>query len=192
MQQTLRAGIVIGLFLTLAACGFHLRGLDQNGQIRPLAFSTLKIEATEAVDGRLLQQFKQRLVAQGVQLVASEAQAQAVLKLSATQFQRITTAKDGNGDVTAELLKLQQPFALIAVASGKTVVQGAAVSYRDRSIDPNALLAAERELASQKTLMRQEVVQQILQRLSEITPQKWQKMSESPVLPANQSTTPAQ
>ena len=185
MQQTLRAGIVIGLFLTLAACGFHLRGLDQNGQIRPLAFSTLKIEATEAVDGRLLQQIKQ-------QLVASEAQAQAVLKLSATQFQRITTAKDGDGDVTAELLKLQQPFALIAVASGKAVVQGAAVSYRDRSIDPDALLAAERELASQKTLMRQEVVQQILQRLSEITPQKWQKMSESPALPASQSTTTAQ
>lgn len=182
--KAIAALLLVWLFLTLTACGFHLRGLDANGQIRPLAFSSVKIEPLGTVDGRLLQQLKQQLQAQGVRLVPSETQAQVRLKLSATQFQRIITAKNGQGQVTAELLKLRQPFTLVAVVSGKVVEQGVAMSYRDRSIDPNALLAAERELASQQNLMRQEVVQQIMQRLSEVAPQQLEKASEPPVLPA--------
>ncbi len=182
--KAMAALLLVWLFLTLTACGFHLRGLDANGQIRTLAFSSVKIESLGTVDGRLLQQLKQQLQAQGVRLVPSETQAQVLLKLSATQFQRITTAKNGQGQVTAELLKLQQPFTLMAVVSGKVVEQGVAVSYRDRSIDPNALLAAEREQASQQNLMRQEVVQQIMQRLSEVAPLQLEKASKSPALPA--------
>ena len=118
------------------------------------------------MDGRLLQQLKHQLKARSVRLVLSETQAEVVLKLSATAFKRIVTAENAQNQVTAELLKLQQPYTLVSVETGKVLVQGVALSYQDRSIDPQALLAAERELASQQQIMRFEVVQQIMQRLN--------------------------
>ncbi|GEM_PF-1807732 len=156
------------VILSLSACGFHLRGYTESGEVKPLPFSTLKVDALGSVDSRLLQMLKQQLTAQGVRLVESEADAQAVLRLTATQFQRIATAKNGQGQVTSELLKMQQAFTLVDEQSGKVLLQGVAMSYRDRNINPQALLAAERELASLKTLMRQEVVQQLMGRLGEL------------------------
>lgn len=162
----IRLLLLFALFGSLTACGFHLRGLDSSGQVRPLPFSTLKLETLGQVDGRLLQQLKHQLKARSVRLVLSETQAEVVLKLSATAFKRIVTAENAQNQVTAELLKLQQPYTLVSVETGKVLVQGVALSYQDRSIDPQALLAAERELASQQQIMRFEVVQQIMQRLN--------------------------
>jgi outer membrane lipopolysaccharide assembly protein LptE/RlpB len=174
-RRLLLAGWMLMLSVALSACGFHLRGMDAQGQLKPLPFQQLALQSAPQTDPLVAQTLRQRLQAQGVQWTDG---ALFKLVLAPTRFQRSTTASDGNGQTTAELLKMVQPFQLKRTDTDEVVLSGQAVSFRDRTVNPAALLASERDLAAQKRLMAAEVANDIQQRLTELDGKQLEQLEQ--------------
>ncbi len=156
-MHLLRWSVLSVLLLSVAACGWQLRGM---GHTALLPFKTAQVE-DKGADTALAQRLVQALASSGVQLDETAA---VRIVLGATQWRTSRTGYTLTGDVAAELLSLKQPF--VVFYRGKKILQDEAVVYRDHQIDTRALAAAESEKRSLQAQMRQEAAAQIVRQLS--------------------------
>lgn len=161
--------VVFLLFLTLfttlfiTGCGFHLRGMDSLGQLQ---FKTVFVQNESQARLEVQQALRKQLDLSGVQRVDSAQQAEVVIRLQPTHYQVSRTAFSGQGDATAELLKMSQSFTAIWGLTGNILVTGAVETYRDRQIETAALLASEQEVIGMRQSMAEALARQMMDRIN--------------------------
>lgn len=147
----------------LSGCGFALKGY--NNGAGAVTFKTAKLEAN-GTRMDLQRALTRYLKESDVVVVDSLADAELVIRLGKTGYQRSTTGKTTSGDTSSELIKMTQPFSVEEVATEKQVVKAEAKSYRNRNVDANQAQASNRELQSIQKQMANELALQILDRIN--------------------------
>lgn len=155
--------IVASSMLSLNGCGFHLRGLDTVGQTQ---FKSVQLQNVAGVRPEVLQAIRSQMALSGVTVVDSMAAAELQLVFQPTIYSASRTAYSGQGDTTAELLKMSQPFTALWVATDESFMSTQVHSYRDRQIDTAAILAANRELGAIHREMAEGLARQLMDRIN--------------------------
>ncbi len=165
-----------GLFLLLAtchllliSCGFHLRG---TGKVQlPPMLSTLRVmvENNQQQNDPLLVAMKNALRTQTDAQIEDTGDAPLlVLNGERSDSQVLSVSSTGKAD--EYLLKYEVSFRLTG-KDGKTLAESQTVRVqRDHAFDRLNVLAMEKEEQELRREMRRDAVQQILRRLSRITP----------------------
>jgi len=166
------------LAFTLSACGFHLKGMGQNSVA---TFQSIYFSQTTGVRGDVMQVLKQLLKASDVKMVGDAESAELVLALEPTIYQVSRTSISGQGDTTAELLKMSQAFRVHLPDSKVPLLTATANSYRDRRLDTGAALASSRELQDIQQQMAFDVANQIIDRINRAYQQKVGKPKASDI-----------
>jgi LPS-assembly lipoprotein len=156
--------LVVFAVVLLTSCGFHLRG--QAG----MPFSTLYLDAAN-LDTPLVAELRRSLEANDVQLVHSAEKADVVLNISLEVPEKQILSLGGSGRVNEYQLRYR--VSLRAYDNkGQDWIPAEDISLRrDYSYDDAAILAKEQEEALLYKSMRDDMVQQILRRLSRAKPQ---------------------
>ncbi|MDY7576858.1 LPS assembly lipoprotein LptE [Herbaspirillum sp. RTI4] len=148
--------------LMLSACGFHVRGKAN------LPFKSIYMGSP--LTSPLLVELKRNLVANGVEVVTEQADAEARLSvLSTTTEQKVLTL---NSDGRVREYELFQRFTFtVTEKSGETLLKPTTIVLR-RTItyDPNQELAKQAEIVLLYRDMQSDTVQQVLRRLASIKP----------------------
>jgi LPS-assembly lipoprotein len=155
--------VVIGLALSLTACGFHLKGTGPNAVA---GFESIKFESTGGVRPDILRALKMQLTSTDVKVVDNAAQAEVILRFSPTQYTTSRTSISGQGDAASELIKMAQPIHVQEVATEKDILDTSVQAFRDRRIDNSAALASNRELMSIQQQMAADIASQIIDRIN--------------------------
>lgn len=155
--------------LLLVACGFHLRG---TGKVEfPPMLSTLRVmvENNQQQNDPLLVAMKNALRTQtDVQVEDTGDAPQLVLYGERSDSQVLSVSSTGKAD--EYLLKYEVSFRLTG-KDGKALAESQTVRVqRDHAFDRLNVLAKEREEQELRREMQRDAVQQILRRLSRITP----------------------
>jgi len=151
------------LISLLSGCGFHLRGLNSVGESQ---FKTVQLNNLMAASSEIQKALRSQLKSSGIVLVDSISEAEVQITLQATLFKASRTAYSGQGDATAEMLKMTQSFSAISVSSEQPITAGSVETYRDRQIETNAMLAADNELNSIKQEMAELLARQLMDRIN--------------------------
>lgn len=165
-----------GLFLLLAACslllsscGFHLRG---TGKVEfPPILSTLRVmlENTQQQNDPLLVAMKNALRTQTDVQIEDTGDAP-LLVLYGERSDNQVLSVSSTGKVDEYLLKYEVSFRLTG-KDGKSLTEPQTVRLqRDHAFDRLNVLAKEREEQELRREMQRDAVQQIMRRLSRITP----------------------
>ena len=168
MDQT-RSVLTMQLLLStllisfLTGCGFHLRGLDSMGQMQ---FTTVQLQNVSGVSIEIQKALRRQLRSAGVKLVDSMDQAEVQISFKPTEFKTSRTAYSGQGDTTAELLKMSQFFSANLMATDQLIIADSVSTYRDRQIETTALLASNNELQSIKQEMANILARQLVDRIN--------------------------
>jgi len=181
-RQTVTKFCTVALILTLflSGCGFQLRGYDTVGQVH---FQTVLLQNEAGVRPEVKLAIRKQLELSGVQIVASESEAEVLIRLRPTGYRVSRTAYSGLGDATAELLSMSQPFTAVWVLTGNDVVSGSVETYRDRQIETDALLAAEQELIGMQQSMAENLARQMMDRINRAVQKQF-------TLPKTKTATP--
>lgn len=167
--------------LLLSGCGFKLRGYDSVGQLH---FKTVLLQNEQSVRSEVKLAIRKQLALSGAEQVASEKQAEVLIRFEPTFYKVSRTAYSGEGDATAELLKMAQSFTAVWSLTGNILVTGRVETYRDRQIDTGALLAAEQELMGMHESMAEDLARQVMDRINRAA-QKQFKVLEQADVPAS-------
>ena len=159
-----RNALVVALLLTLAACGFRLRGTAE------VPFETIFLPG--ATGGIALDLKRNIQVGTRAKVVDDASQAEAVL-----QFTEETRAKEvlsltGTGKVREFQLRYQVGFRVHDGKGGEYVPQSTIQLTRDVTFNDAEILAKEQEEQILFRDMQTDMVQQILRRLAAAKPQK--------------------
>lgn len=140
----------------LTGCGFHLRGkLPLPPQLEVIAVSGEDIDfREEMIDA---------LEASGAQVV-DEADARSVLEMYNVQFNRSVRTIDTRGKVTGYILRYDVSYRVMD-DQGEELRDTSMALQRDYNFDPEQVLQAEREEASLREDMVEELVQRIMRQL---------------------------
>jgi len=172
--------LILGiLFLSFSGCGFQLRGMDSLGQLQ---FKTVFVQNESQARIEVQQALRKQLAMSGVQQLHSEQQAEIIIRLQPTQYQVSRTAYSGQGDATAELLKMSQSFTAVWGLTGNVLVTGSVETYRDRQIETAALLASEQEVIDMRRSMAEVLARQMMDRINRAVQQRFvppKKMTDS-------------
>jgi outer membrane lipopolysaccharide assembly protein LptE/RlpB len=154
---------LLSVLIFFSGCGFHLKGAGQVGQ---LSFSELNVVFSQNVDYTFKSLLIQKLTLRGVKIieVAQKEATTDTLIVSRPQINVKRTGVSALGDTTAESLRWLQTFTL--VHQDKPLLEAEVVQYRDRQINPLAILAAEEERQSLYKSMAQQIADQIIIRIS--------------------------
>ncbi|MBD3671817.1 MAG: hypothetical protein HUJ29_13690 [Gammaproteobacteria bacterium] len=155
---------LMGLILSLSACGFHLRGSVALPAVMEKSF----VEAGQYRE--LGQALEQRLRGAGMQLVASEAEASAVIRLLGEQRQRRVIAVDTSGQASAYELSYTVSFELHDGAGETLLGRQSLSSSRDLNFDAANVLGKSREEAQIYEALREAAASSILQRIQYALP----------------------
>ncbi|HSH53808.1 MAG TPA: LPS assembly lipoprotein LptE [Methylotenera sp.] len=151
--------LVLLLALTLAACGFQLRGAAD------LSFKTLYIQGPKLSISRELQQsFK----ANGIQVVATAEEAELLLELVNEVNEKRILSLSGGGLVREYELNYSVNFRTREPANPLWGPVQTVQVRRDFSYNDNALLGKLDEEAKLNTDMRKDAVREVLRRLTAI------------------------
>ncbi|HSI37558.1 MAG TPA: LPS assembly lipoprotein LptE [Methylotenera sp.] len=151
--------LVLLLALTLAACGFQLRGAAE------LSFKTLHIQGPKLSISRELQQ---SLKANGIQVVESAENAELLLELVNEVNEKRILSLSGGGLVREYELNYIVNFRTREPANALWGPVQTVQVRRDFSYNDNALLGKLDEEAKLNTDMRKDAVREVLRRLSAI------------------------
>jgi LPS-assembly lipoprotein len=151
------------LFSSLSGCGFQLRGMDSLGQLQ---FKTVFVQNELQARVEVQQALRKQLALSGVQKLDSEHEAEVIIRLQPTGYHVSRTAYSGQGDATAELLKMSLSFTAIWGLTGNVLVTGTTEVYRDRQIETAALLASEQELVDMRQSMAEALARQMMDRIN--------------------------
>jgi LPS-assembly lipoprotein len=160
--QSLGRGTLLGLSaVTLAGCGFKLRGAQNYG------FQTLAITGT----GSALVDELRRSLGKSVQLLAPGAplkSAQLILDIVQEARERVVVGISSTGQVRELQLRLRLVFKVRTPQGEELVPETELRQKRDISFNETAALAKEAEEALLYRDMQTELVQQLLRRLAAV------------------------
>jgi LPS-assembly lipoprotein len=165
-MRTLISLLVVCLAaLTLAGCGFHLRGVVK----LPADMERIYIAGNE--NSSLVRELGLNLRASGVQVVPSAKEATAVLHVSDVAAERRVLSVTAAARVREYELVSSVHFSVTA-ADGKTLRPDERVLVaRDFQYDENDILGTSNQEALIRKEMQRDLVQIILRRLQHTTPQ---------------------
>ena len=150
--------------LTLAACGFRLRGAPD------LAFQSLYVGA--AANSPLISELKRNLGSLGsVQLIddaARKDKAQAVLDVLSEQREKTVVGVSAAGQVREFQLRIRIKFRLRNSHGVELIPATELLQQRDISFNESAVLAKEAEEAVLYRDMQTDIVQQLIRRLAAV------------------------
>lgn len=156
--------LVLLMSLLLASCGFHLRG--QTG----MPFATLYIDAA-APNTSLVAELRRSLELNNVKLVHTAEQADLVLNIAFEIPERQILSLAGSGRVNEYQLRYRVSLRAYDKQRQDWIPAEEMVQRRDYAYSDTAILAKEAEETLLYKSMRDDMVQQILRRLSRAKPQ---------------------
>ncbi|MDP2144907.1 MAG: LPS assembly lipoprotein LptE [Gallionella sp.] len=156
--------LVLLMSLLLASCGFHLRG--QTG----MPFATLYIDAA-APNTSLVAELRRSLELNNVKLVHTAEQADLVLNIVSEIPERQILSLAGSGRVNEYQLRYRVSLRAYDKQRQDWIPAEEMVQRRDYAYSDTAILAKEAEETLLYKSMRDDMVQQILRRLSRAKPQ---------------------
>ena len=146
--------------LSLAACGFQLRGTTE------LPFSRIALEGF-APRSPLADELR-RTLAQSAQVVASPAQAQVVLHALADRRERSVVAQTTAAQVRELQLRVRLEFKLTTPGGRELIPPTELLLTRDMSFSETVVLAKEYEEAQLMKAMQSDIVGQLMRRLAHV------------------------
>ncbi len=155
--------LILILALSLAACGFHLRGEAK------MPFSTIFIEAANA-NSPLIGELRRLLAANHIQLVSKPDQAEMVLNISLELPEKQILTLGGSGRVSEFQLRYRVSLRAYDQQQREWLAADNLQLSRDFSYDDTQILAKEAEEAQLYQYMRSDMAQQIMRRLSHAKP----------------------
>jgi LPS-assembly lipoprotein len=155
--------LILILALSLAACGFHLRGEAK------MPFSTIFIEAANA-NSPLIGELRRLLAANHIQLVSKPDQAEMVLNISLELPEKQILTLGGSGRVSEFQLRYRVSLRAYDQQQREWLAADNLQLSRDFSYDDTQILAKEAEEAQLYQYMRSDMAQQIIRRLSHAKP----------------------
>lgn len=164
--MTLRRALFACLLLSLAACGFHLRGT----QPQDLAFGFHSLYLKTDAETPFAQELRKALQANAVSVSGDAAGAQLLLEVGAEQFGKNILSLSGSGRVREYQLYYRVPLRAVD-AQGVEWVRSEALSLtRIMAYDDTQILAKEQEEAQLYRDMRSDAVGQTIRRLARARP----------------------
>ena len=155
--------------LLSTGCGFHLRGAGKYEMPPSLATLRVMVEGNQLQNDPLLVAMKNVLRAQTDAQIEDKGDAP-VLMLYGERTDNQVLSVSSIGKVDEYLLKYEVSFRLVG-KDGKPLAEPQTVRLqRDYTFDRFNVLAKETEEMNLRSEMRRDAVQQILRRLSRITP----------------------
>lgn len=155
--------MMFAMALSLAACGFHLRGQTA------MPFETLYLDAADP-NTALISSLRQSLEAGKVKLVQTADQAEIVLNIVSEIPGKQVLSLGGHGRVNEFRLSYKVSFR--AYGSNHDWIPAEEISLRrDYSYNDTKVLAKEAEEALLYQSMRSDMVRQIMRRLNRAKPQ---------------------
>ncbi|MEO6024614.1 MAG: LPS assembly lipoprotein LptE [Burkholderiales bacterium] len=155
----MRALIIPALLISLAACGFHLRGEGK------LPFSTLFVSGPAA--GNLVNELRQTLIRRGVRLVEKQEDAEVGLILLSDTQEKSILSLSGAGRAQEYELRKRISFRIVDTKNpdlpAAEIVSQRVISYNDAQV-----LAKESEEALLYRDMEKDAIQQLLRRIAVI------------------------
>ncbi len=157
MPLRVKTLFLLGLCLSLMACGFHLRGQGPNSQ---LLFKTVQVTGA----GATAQEVRKALVLQpGVQLV--EKQGEASINITQEGSDKQILSVNSQGQVVQYRVFYRVHFD--ATAHGKAILNDTTISLmRTLQWNENVLLSNENEEGKLITEMQRDAAQQIIHRVN--------------------------
>ena len=159
--MTMRLLLIFVLFISLSACGFHLRG-----QL-PIPDS-VKVITVTSTENDLQRHMVDALSSSGATVVNSTADALAVLDLEKVDYERSVRTIDDRGKVNGYPLQYPVKFRLVT-AEGEVLRDSRVFARRDFNFDPDLVLQAEIEEEALRQDMLTDLSQQILRQPATIT-----------------------
>jgi LPS-assembly lipoprotein len=154
-------GLVMLLTLTVAACGFQLRGTAD------LSFKTLNIQGSKLTLSKDLNRW---LTTNGVQVVENAENAEAFLELLGESYEKRIRSLSGQGLVREYELNYRVTFRTRDASSALWGPEQVVQSRRDFSYNDTALLGKLEEEERLQADMRKDAVREIMRRLTAIKP----------------------
>ena len=156
--------LVVFAVVLLTSCGFHLRG--QTG----MPFATLYIDAA-APNTSLVTELRRSLELNNVKLVHTAEQADLVLNIVSEIPERQILSLAGSGRVNEYQLRYRVSLRAYDKQRQDWIPAEEMVQRRDYAYSDTAILAKEQEEILLYKSMRDDMVQQIVRRLSRAKPQ---------------------
>ena len=153
-----RNALVVALLLTLAACGFRLRGTAD------VPFETIFLPG--ATGGIALDLKRNIQVGTNAKVVDDAAKAEAVLQFTEETKQKEVLSLTGTGKVREFQLRYRVGFRVHDGKGGEFVPQSSIQLTRDVTFNDTEILAKEQEEQILFRDMQTDMVQQILRRLA--------------------------
>lgn len=153
-----RNALVVALLLTLAACGFRLRGTAE------VPFETLFLPG--ATGGIALDLKRNIQVGTNAKVVDDPAKAEAVLQFTEETRQKEVLSLTGTGKVREFQLRYRVGFRVHDGKGGEYIPQSTIQLTRDVTFNDTEILAKEQEEQLLFRDMQTDMVQQILRRLA--------------------------
>ena len=163
MKALLRASSLILISLTLANCGFALRGSDGS----TLSPETVYVRSAQE-NGPLAQALQTSLVNAQMQLVDTAPQAHYIVSIGQEEFNTTTATVNGRARAAQYTLRLSVELALDMQAQNLLPTERLMVE-RSYFEDTANIAGSTREADILHNEMRQELVNQILNRLRVVT-----------------------
>ena len=154
-------GLVLLLTLTVAACGFQLRGSAD------LSFKTLNIQGSKL---SLSKDLNRWLVTNGVQVVENAENAEAFIELLGESYEKRIRSLSGQGLVREYELNYRVSFRTRDASSALWGPEQVAQARRDFSYNDTALLGKLDEEERLHADMRKDAIREIMRRLTAIKP----------------------
>ena len=150
--------------LTLAGCGFQLRGAPA------FAFSTVYVNAPES--STLGNELKRNLASAGNLRLVNDAAllptAQAVLDITFEQREKTVVGVNASGQVREFQIRLRVRFRLRTPQGKELLPETELLQQRDISFNESAVLAKEAEEGLMYRDMQSDIVQQLMRRLAAV------------------------
>jgi|RifOxyD3_1024039.scaffolds.fasta_scaffold00373_7 LPS-assembly lipoprotein len=156
--------LMLLLALSLAACGFHLRGEAK------MPFNSIFIEAANP-NSLLVGELRRLMLANKIQLTSKADQADLVLNLSQEFPEKQILTLGGSGRVSEFQLRYRVSLRAYDQQQRDWLAADELQLSRDFSYDDTQILAKEAEEAQLYQYMRSDMAQQIMRRLSHAQPQ---------------------
>lgn len=162
----MRSTLLLILVLLLSACGFHLRGYNQNGT--EYNFRTLYLKT--ASETPFTSELRINLELTKVTLATSPAEADLVLDIVSESTDKQIIALSGAGQVREFQLRYKVSLRAYDSKQNDWLNADEILLQRSLTFDDSQILAKEQEEAMLLQEMRSDAVQQVLRRLARAKP----------------------
>ena len=160
VRRWLRSLLLLGLALTLASCGFHMKG------VTPLPFESLYTNVPESSEFGA--QLRRAILAASpdTHFVADPQDAQAKLVQLSSRQSRRELSINPQGEVEEYELNLEMSFQLTDDQNRILLPPTTLHTSRDMPYDPNATQAKQSEISSMFRTMRTSLIDRLVRRLT--------------------------